>query len=294
MAASPQRFGLSCALATPFLRDGSVDTARLVAHVRSRLEAGCSSVTICGTTGEGASLGLASRERMLFALRADGIDMEHEVVMGVAASSTEEAIAQAAQAFGFGCKTVLLAPPFYFKDASDEGLASWFAAVLAPLAEDGMRAILYHILPVTAVPLSLELIGALKERFPGTVMGVKDSSGDRVYAHALIARHRDLVILIGDERLLAEAVRLGAAGAISGLANIVPGWMLPLANEGRDDPRIAALVEELVKYSVIPGLKELVAHQTGDGAWRKMAPPLEPMAESDARRLREAYDAIVR
>ena len=54
-------FGLSCALATPFLPDDRIDYARMVRHARNCLSEGCSSVTVFGTTGEGSSLGLAER-----------------------------------------------------------------------------------------------------------------------------------------------------------------------------------------------------------------------------------------
>jgi len=292
MTKPQQRFGLSCALATPFAPNGTVDLPRLVAHSRSRLAAGCASVTICGTTGEGASLGSESREDMLGALRGAGLDLEREVVTGIAASSVEEAIAQAGQAASFGCRTLLVPPPFYFKDAPDDGLLRWFSLVLVRVAADGQRAILYHIPPVTAVPLGLDLIDKLKKRFPGTVQGVKDSSGDWAYARKLLRAHGDLAILIGDERQLARAVRLGGSGAISGLANVVPELLLPLASDGRDDPRINALVDELLRHPVIPAIKELVAHRTGDAAWRSVAPPLEPLADKQAQRLRKAFDAI--
>ena len=293
MTRASQRFGLSCALATPFAPNGTVDLPRLVAHSRSRLAAGCASVTICGTTGEGASLGAESREDMLGALRASGIDPAGEVVVGVAASSVEEALAQADQAASFGCRTLLLPPPFYFKDASEEGLLRWFSLVLVRIAANGQRAILYHIPPVTAVPLGLELIGKLKKSFPGTVQGVKDSSGDWGYARKLLRAHGELAILIGDEGQLARAVRLGAGGAISGLANVIPELLLPLANEGREDPRVNSLVDELLRCPVIPGVKELVAHRSGDAAWREVAPPLEPLAARQAQRLRKTFDAIM-
>ena len=55
----------------------------------------------------------------------------------------------------------------------------------------------------------------------------------------------------------------------------------------------SALVEELLKYPVTPAVKELVAHRTGDPAWRRVAPPLEPLTENEARRLTGAYDAIL-
>ena len=52
------RFGLSVALATPFAEDRSIDLPRLMSHGLQSLADGCDSLTVFGTTGEGASLGL--------------------------------------------------------------------------------------------------------------------------------------------------------------------------------------------------------------------------------------------
>jgi 4-hydroxy-tetrahydrodipicolinate synthase len=112
---------------------------------------------------------------------------------------------------------------------------------------------------------------------------VKDSSGDWAYAEALLAAHAErLTILIGDERQLARAVRLGGQGAISGLANLCPAALLPLAAEGREDARIARLVDAICGQPVIPAVKALVAARTGDPAWTAVRPPLLPATEVGA------------
>ena len=292
-ACAANRFGLSCAIATPFTPDGEVNIDLVAAHAQSRLAAGCSSVTVFGTTGEGASLGSRNREQILFALRGQGIDMATKVVVGVAASAIDDAIAQATQAATFGCRRLLLAPPFYFKGVGDDGLLRWFAVVLDAMQRQEQRAILYHIPSVTDVPLSQDLIARLKARYPGTVIGVKDSSGDWSYARDLLERHRDLVILIGDERRLAEAVRLGAEGAISGLANLAPEMLLPLVDAGRDDLRVAQIVDCVLKFPVVPAVKELCAHLTGNSAWRAVKPPLQPLSSGQSGELTAAFDAIM-
>ena len=124
------RFGLSVALATPFTEDRAIDLPRLVAHGRQSLADGCTSLTVFGTTGEGASLGLNERQRALGALVGAGIDPKTQLVVGIAAASVEDAIAQGRAGLMLGCPSFLLAPPFYFKGAGDEGLFDWFAAVL--------------------------------------------------------------------------------------------------------------------------------------------------------------------
>ena len=80
------RFGLSVALSTPFNEDRSIDLPRLVAHGRQSLADGCRSLTVFGTTGEGASLGLNERNRALGALVGAGVDPNTQLVVGIAAA----------------------------------------------------------------------------------------------------------------------------------------------------------------------------------------------------------------
>ena len=150
------RFGLSVALATPFAEDRSIDLPRLVAHGRQSLADGCTSLTVFGTTGEGASLGQNERQRALGALVGAGIDPATQLVVGIAAASVEDAIAQGRAGLMLGCPSFLLAPPFYFKGAGDEGLFDWFAAVLTGLGPKASNVILYHIPQVTSVGLSID------------------------------------------------------------------------------------------------------------------------------------------
>lgn len=291
MSQAGGRFGLSAALTLPVDAAGGIDGARLGAHARRCLDNGCDSVTIFGTTGEGASLGLAERAGALAALAAAGI-AGRDVVAGIAAASVEEATAQARAALDFGCRALLVAPPFYFKGVSDDGLHAWFAQLFAGLGAGAGKVILYNIPSVTQVPVSVALVGRLRAAFPQVVIGVKDSSGDWGYTQALLAAHRDLAILIGDERHLAAGVRLGGQGAISGLANVCAQALVPMVREGRDQAGVSRLVEEVLRYPVTPAVKALVAHRTGDPAWLRVRPPLVAVGARDAARLASVYDEI--
>ena len=252
------RFGLSSALALPFKNDFTIDHGRLAAHARWCLDAGCSSVTVFGTTGEGASVSLTERGEVLGALLSAGVEPGRQLVGGVSAASIGDAVEQIRMLNDAGCQRILLAPPFYFKGVREEGLYEWFARVVEKVAHRPVRVILYHIPSVTQVSLTVDLIGRLKTAYPDLVMGVKDSGGDWAFTEALLASHGDLAILVGDERHLAAGVRLGAKGAISGLANICPAEVLPLAENGKDDSRIIDLVNEVLKYPVTPAVKALL------------------------------------
>ena len=292
MASSKQAFGLSCALATPFLASGEVDHARMITHARDCLSEGCDSVTLFGTTGEGASFGFAERAATIAAFKAAGFDARRSLVGGVASSSLPDAVEHCRQLYDADFKAVLLAPPFYFKNPSDDGLFAWFAGLFEKLGDRARDVILYNIPSVTAVALSVDLIRRLRMVFPGVIAGVKDSSGDWPYTEKLLEAHSDIAILIGDERHLAHGVRLGAEGAISGLANIMAPRLLPLATKGIDDPRIAQLVDAVLKYPVVPAVKVLIAAKRGDLAWREARAPLASMKAADAERLLGVFSSL--
>ncbi|HTE35436.1 MAG TPA: dihydrodipicolinate synthase family protein [Reyranella sp.] len=185
-----------------------------------------------------------------------------------------------------------MAPPFYFKTPGDEGLFDWLAAVLTGLGPKASNVILYHIPQVTAVGLSVALIDRLKKAFPHQVKGVKDSSGSWENAEALLKHHRDLHILIGDERLLAKGMNFGASGTICGLANIAPDLMHRPVN-GIEEPQVAAMIEVVLPFAVTAAVKALVGHRRNDPlAWSRMRAPLRSLSEAECRKIFAAIDGI--
>lgn len=292
MISVSSRFGLSAALTTPFDSSAAIDLVRLTRHARWCLEHGCGSVTVFGTTGEGPSIGLADRQAALRVLMDAGFNMRREVVAGVSAPSLAEAVSQAQVALDAGCRALLVAPPFYFKNVDDEGVYTWFAQLIWALGDSARDVILYNIPSVTHVTLTLDVIGRLRAAFPKMIIGVKDSSGDWDYARRLLEAHKDLAILIGDERLLAKAVRLGAQGAISGLANLCPQALAQIIETGSEDARIAPLVEAVLKHPVTPAIKAVLAHRAHDDAWLTTRAPLVDLGKADAKRLSQTYDML--
>jgi 4-hydroxy-tetrahydrodipicolinate synthase len=289
---STDRFGLSCALATPFGSDFAIDHVRLAAQATWCLDAGCSTVTLFGTTGEGASLSAAERREIIHALSSAGIEPGRQLIGGVSATSIADALEQIRIFSDTGCERVLLTPPFYFKGVSEDGLYDWIAEVCEKVAHQPLKLILYHIPSVTQISFTVDLVGRLKTAYPHLVMGVKDSGGDLAFTEALLTSYADLAILVGDERHLAAAVRLGATGAISGLANICPAELLPLVELGKNDSRIVDIVNEVLKYPVTPAMKALVAWRRNDAGWLNVRPPLTPISDQAAVELASAYDRI--
>jgi 4-hydroxy-tetrahydrodipicolinate synthase len=264
--------GASAALTTPFDATGSVDWTRLAGHAAALLSKGVATVAAFGTTGEGVSIPLAVRAELAERFAGHGIDLAR-VVACVFAVSAEDAGDEIAAALRSGQAAVLLSPPFYFKDLSPDGLFQWFATAFERAGADGRDIVLYNIPQLTGVRIDTDLVARLREKFGPVVAGVKDSGGDWKHTAALIGDHGDLAILVGHEGHLARAVRLGASGAISGIANITPGLVARLAS-GEDDPRIDRILDHVLALPVVPAIKALQALLLNDTTWRAVRPPL--------------------
>ncbi len=288
-----KRFGLSCAISTPFASSGAIDITRLVAHAKQCKAEGCDSITLFGTTGEGFSIGPVERSAVYDGFRKAGFDMRTEVGAGVMAASVEEAAAQASQALDAGCRHLLLAPPFYFKNVSDDGLFAWHSELFRALGSACRDVILYNLPGQTAVTISHNLVARLRKAHPGIVIGVKDSSGQWPYTERMLREHGDIAILIGDERHLANAVRLGGQGSICGLANSHAGLLRPLVHEGRDNPLVNTLVDTIVSFPVLPAVKAMIAAKTRDNAWLAVRAPLVALSAEQNRNLLAATTAVM-
>ena len=278
-----QLFGLSAALTTPFTETLSVDLARMIAHAQDLLAEGCRSVTLFGTTGEGASLTWRERIAVLDGFTAARFDPAR-LVAGISSTAAESAADQAFAALDAGVATLLVPPPFYFKGVSDDGVLAWYSALLERIGKRKPQVILYHIPQVTGVGLSLPLVRTLKDRYGALILGVKDSGGDWPTTHSFLGE-ADLSILVGDERHLAAAIRLGGAGAISGMANVFPGRLAKLVRTGQDDSWLNGIVDAVVELPVTPAIKALVAVKRGETGWERVRAPLRPTPAADVERL---------
>lgn len=284
-------FGLSAALVTPFDAAGAVDIPRATAHARRCLEGGCDGVTLFGTTGEGYGLTLAER-RALSAAFASDLPAGARITAGVMSPAIGTAAEQGRTALEDGATSLLMAPPFFMKSMSDEGLYDWFARVFDGIGAGLKGVILYHIPGQTAVPLSVELIARLRQSFGPAIAGIKDSSGDAASTAAFLAAHGDIAVLVGDERQLPAAMKKGAQGSICGFANIAPDLMRALIHDGDPGAEVVQAVDLIVSLPVLPAVKALVARVSGDAAFETVRPPLVPLTAGQKAALIGGYDAI--
>src|SRR6185369_13016680 len=159
-----------------FTADLSPDAERLVAHCQWLLSQNCG-LAVFGTNSEANSLSVNERIALLDALLAADVDPAR-MMPGTGCCALTDTVRLTAHAVQLGCAGVLMLPPFYYKDVSDEGLYRTFSDIIQRVGDARLRIYLYHIPPVAVVGISLPLIERLLQAYPGTTAGIKDSSGN--------------------------------------------------------------------------------------------------------------------
>jgi 4-hydroxy-tetrahydrodipicolinate synthase len=198
-----------------------------------------------------------------------------------------------AHAVKLGCGGVLMLPPFYYKGVSDQGLFRSFAEVVERVGEARLRVYVYHIPPVSQVPITLGLVERLLKAYPGQIAGMKDSGGDwsntKAFLDAFAASGFD--VFAGSETFLLQNMRHGGAGCISATANVHPGPIARLYETWRaaDAESQQARLDEIrgvfAKFPMIPALKAAIAHWSDDAGWGVVRPPLVALSAEQAKAL---------
>ena len=274
--------GVLAPVVTPFKPDYSPDPQRFVRHCKWLLARGCSGLAVFGTNSEANSLSADERMMLLEQLVERGVPVS-QLMPGTGCSALTDSVRLTVHAVKLGCAGVLMLPPFYYKGVPDEGLFRNFSEVIQRVADDRLQLYLYHIPPVAQVPITLALIERLVTSYPGTVAGVKDSSGDWNNTQAMIDAFakQGFDVFAGSEVFLLRTMRAGGAGCITAGANVNPhgidkvyrGWQSPEAEALQASAdKIRHILQSQV--SMIPALKATIAHFADDRDWQTVRPPL--------------------
>jgi 4-hydroxy-tetrahydrodipicolinate synthase len=287
--------GIWSAVLTPIDDAMQPDARKAIVYYRELLASGIQGLNVLGTTGEAMSFSVEQRMAFMSALAASGLPRER-MMAGSGAASLDDAVRLVRHAFECGFSAALVMPPFYFRDASDDGIVAFFDALFARAAPPARGVLLYNFPRMTGITFHPDLVDRLLTAFPGVIVGMKESSNDPRLQSELIARHANFTILVGSEANLLAAKQRGAAGCISGSVALWPH----LAHDVfEDDDR--ALEEELTlrraALSAVPfisAVRYLTARMRSDDGWERPMPPLVPLTPQQKVALARAMEANTR
>jgi 4-hydroxy-tetrahydrodipicolinate synthase len=284
--------GVLSPVITPFRKDYAPDSARFARHCRWLLKSGCAGLAVFGTNSEANSMSVAEKRTLLEALIAAGVPAA-SLMPGTGHCALSDSIEMTRAAVELGCAGVLMLPPFYYKGVSDEGLYRNFAEVIERVGDERLQLYLYHIPPVSQVPITLGLIERLLSKYPGIVAGAKDSSGDWSNTKAMLDGFAKdgFDVFAGSEAFLLDNMRHGGKGCITATGNINPGPIAEVYRNWRSveadrlQAGISATRKIVQKQPMIPALKAAVAHFGNDPQWRTCRPPLTELTAAQEETL---------
>ncbi|HEX5913154.1 MAG TPA: dihydrodipicolinate synthase family protein [Rubrobacter sp.] len=265
--------GVYVANVTPFRDDGTlaVDEEAYLEHVAWLAEMGVRGVVPFGTNGEGPSVTLGEKLRVLEALFGGGFSLQ--IIPAVMQSNLPETLEMLRALEDYPAAAVLVLPPYYFKPVEPEGMVRFYEPVIEATVH---TTIVYHI-PKYAVPVP---VGVVKEL---PIWGVKDSGGDEGYAESVLQGGKG--VLLGTEDDLWRKLGTGAQGVISALANFIPEEVLVLYEKHRegDEAEGTALSEKLQKARVMtkeyasPAVLKKLAEARHGARMGTVRPPFVPV-----------------
>jgi 4-hydroxy-tetrahydrodipicolinate synthase len=303
--------GVLAPVLTPFKGDLSPDRERLIRHCQWLLSQNCGLAPF-GTTSEANSMSTNERISLLDALIASGIDPSR-MMPGTGCCSIMETVELTAHAVKHGCAGVLMLPPFYYKDVSEEGLYQYFSEVVQRVGDAHLRIYLYHIPPVAIVGITPKLIERLLKAYPNAIAGMKDSSGDwnntktflDAFAETASPTRTGFDVFVGSETFLLANMRNGGAGTISATGNVNPAAIYELYTVASAisadvdlEPQQARLdvVREVFSSrkfpSMIAALKQAIAIYANDPEWARVRPPLVNLTTEQAKLLADDLKGI--
>lgn len=215
---------------TPFDQHGTVETASVNRIVDFLAAADVAGVFLLGTTGEGPSVEVSEKLRLVEAATIAAND-RMLVYASVSDHSLRQSIRAARDYAGLGVHAIAAHTPWFFPLSSAD-IERYFMELA-----DGspLPLLLYNMPKTTHVSIPLDVIARLAEH--PNIVGIKDSDGSPARATELLQLMEgqpDFAILSGSGPIFAHALKNGAQGVVPSTANLYPGPYVSMWRAARE------------------------------------------------------------
>lgn len=212
---SPIFTGSSVAIVTPF-KEGKVNYEKFQELIEWQIASGTSAITVCGTTGESATLTEEEHDELIrkCVLYVNG---RIKVIAGAGSNNTEHALSFCRRAEEAGVDGLLVVTPYYNK-TTQAGLVNHYT-YLADRVKTPI--IIYSVPSRTGMCPSIETLKTLSHH--PMINGLKDANSNLSLTIGTIAAcGDDLNIWSGNDDETVAMMAMGVKGVISVWANVEP------------------------------------------------------------------------
>lgn len=216
--------GVYVPVVTPFDDQHEIVFGRLTDVTERCVVAGVAGVVSCGTTGEYYALSHDERVAVM-AHTASVVGARAQLIAGVNAGSTREAIALGTKAKELGYQALMLAAPPTSLPRQHE-LAAHFEAIASGA---DLPIILYNYPARAGVEIGFDCLDAIVDN--PNVVAIKESSGDFSRLLAMRGRYSDrITIMCGSDDQAADYFFWGVRSWLAGTANVLPAEHVGVMN----------------------------------------------------------------
>ncbi|MBX5140072.1 dihydrodipicolinate synthase family protein [Rhizobium lentis] len=225
---------------TPLNKDYTVDYPSYTRVLENLIEAGCHGLFVLGSTSEVIFHDERTRQDIIDH-SAKVINGRVPLIVGVIDPTTDRVINHARTAKSAGADAVVVTAPFYTVTSQAEIIDHFRYirdAVDVPL-------VAYDI-PV-CVHVKLQRHTSVTLAKEGTIVGIKDSSGDDGnfrYVLLDLVDNEDVFLMTGSEIVVDTALQMGAHGVVPGIANVDPHGYVRLWDAAQRGDWVAARKEQ--------------------------------------------------
>jgi len=211
--------GIFAPLSTPFTSGGQcIAFDALKQNIAAYNRTSLAGYVVCGSTGEANFLSWRETEA-LFAAVVESRASEKLLIAGTGIDSLTETIERSRRAAELGYQAVLVRTPHYYKPLMTHAALVEYYSRVADASP--IPVLIYSIPQYTGVEVKPETAARLAEH--RNIAGIKESSGKLDNVRAIIgAVPKSFQVLVGSAAIIEPSLRLGAAGGILGLADILP------------------------------------------------------------------------
>lgn len=274
-ASGPQFF---VAMLSMMNASGKLDDALNKDYLAYLTAGGADGALVMGTTGEFASFSIQERKQALEStLKHKG---RLRIMCQVGTSNLPETLQLLDHATGAGADSILVLPPYYYKNPSVDGLRAFYEPVLRAARRP---VLLYNIPQLSGAPITAELLQRLSSF--ESLYGMKDSFSKRDAMLAFIRGFPSLKIMTGVPGNIEANLAGNGAGALTGNGSV---WLketkaLFEAHRAGGDvhaaqQRLDAAGDVLSGYDGIPAMKYVLGKRGLKES--PVRPPFTPLSEA--------------
>ena len=278
--------GVYSAALTPINEDLSLNKKLYLEHCQYLMKQGHDGLAIFGTTGEANSFSIKEKCEAIDFLLSNNIDSQL-LIPGTGSSSVEDAIQLTKFAEKHKTRAVLLQPPFYYKNVSDEGILNYFRKIIESVGSSDFHYLLYNIPQTTSVELNFNIIETLLKLYPNNIAGIKDSSGNTDSMLKTVKYFENLALFCGHDSFALHICKRGGAGAITAGTNISGKLLSFIINNKNKEKEIKGfnnyqtlleqIRETITSEEPISVMKAYFSVINDIPEWNNLMPPLKSL-----------------